>query len=312
MITRIDGWLFSAAPAERLGALRVLTCGFVVVYLIATVGEFDRLGSRDRSEFEPIGVISMFDAPFASSIIWLIFATAIVSGITATIGAWFRLSGPLFAGVTLLWVSYHSSFGQLLHFEHLFTIHLLILAVFPASDAWSFDARRSKGAVPGPSARYGWPISLMALATAITYVIAGIAKLRIGGLAWLDGSTLQNHIAFAATRANLLGSIEPPFAQFFIDQSWLLAPAAIGTVVIELAAPVALFGRLPKRFWVASAIILHTLTAATMLVWFPYQSLGFAFLAYFEPEKLRKQRPGKLDQAVFDVVEKVAEPSHEY
>lgn len=285
MITRVDRWLLGPAPAERLGTLRVLTCGFVVVYLIATVGEFDRLASTDRSEFEPIGVIGLFDSPFSTAIVWLLFAAAIVSGFAATAGAWFRLSGPLFAGLTLVWVSYHSSFGQLLHFEHLFTIHLLILAVFPAADAWSVDARRAQRETPDPSARYGWPVSLLALATAITYVIAGIAKLRIGGLAWLDGSTLQNHIAFAATRANLLGGIEPPFARFFVDQTWLLAPAAIGTVVIELAAPLALFGRLPRRIWVSSAIIFHAATASTLLVFFPYQSLGFAFIAYFQPEK---------------------------
>ena len=54
----------------------------------------------------------------------------------------------------------------------------------------------------------------MAITTVITYFIAGIAKLRIGGADWLDGSTLTNHIGYSATRMEVLGGFKPPLAPF--------------------------------------------------------------------------------------------------
>lgn len=283
MIARLDRWLLAPAPAERLAALRILIGGFVVVYLVANVGEFDRVANRDAVEFEPVGLVGLLSSPLASWMVWLLFVAAVLSGIAAVMGFQFRLSGPAFAVFTLFWASYHSSWGQMLHFEHLFTLHLMILSVSPAADAWSFDDKRAE--VPNPTTRYGWPIRLMALATAITYVIAGIAKLRIGGLAWIDGSTLQNHIGYSATRLKLLGGFEPPLAEFVIGQDWLLAPMALAALLVELFAPIALFGSRLRRIWVATALCFHIGTAATMMVWFPYQGLGFAFLAFFHPEK---------------------------
>lgn len=303
MIALVDRWLLAPAPAERLAALRVLICGFVVAYLVVTIGEFDRVANRAAIEFEAVGIIRLIDSPVSSWIVWAAFIGAVVSGVAATLGAWFRLSGPTFAVLVLIWASYHSSWGQMLHFEHLFTIHVLILAFSPAADAWSvdarsldarsLDARRGNEPPVGLATRFGWPIRLMALATAITYVIAGIAKVRIGGIAWIDGSTLQNHIAYSATRLNLLGGFEPPLAEFVVRQAWMLAPMAVVALVIELAAPVALVGRTARTMWVVSALALHLATAATMLVWFPYQGLGFAFLPFFHVEEPLKRRIGK-------------------
>ena len=43
-----------------------------------------------------------------------------------------------------------------------------------------------------------WPVRVAAVVTVLTYVLAGIAKLRIGGVAWMTGDTLRNHVAFSA------------------------------------------------------------------------------------------------------------------
>ena len=43
---RLDQWLLAAAPPARLARLRLLVGGFVLIYLIANVGEFNRLANQ--------------------------------------------------------------------------------------------------------------------------------------------------------------------------------------------------------------------------------------------------------------------------
>lgn len=285
-LVRFDSWLLAPAPRERLAGLRILVGGFVLVYVLANVGEFDRLARQPPAPFEPVGIAQILNTPMSGTAVWMLFALLLVTGGAFVGGIYFRVSGPTFALLTLVWASYHSSWGQMLHFEHLFTLHLLVLAFSPAAAAWSADARREEGGESAPTVRFGWPIRLMAIISVLTYVIAGVAKLRQSGLSWIDGSTLQNHIAYSATRVDLLGGIEPPLASAVVGLPWLVAPMAALALAIELLAPISLLGGRFRNLWVVSAIAFHTATAATMMVWFPYQGLGFALLPLFHVERL--------------------------
>jgi hypothetical protein len=282
LLRRLDGWLHHEAPATRLAGLRILTTIFVLVYLVANYFEVERLADRQIDEFEPVGIATLLDEPLGSRI-WLLFAVALMAGLASLIGFAFGLTGPLFAGLVLMWASYHSSWGQMLHFEHLFTLHLVILALSPAADAWSVGNKSKRAS---PSVRYGWPIRLLAITTAASYVIAGIAKLRLGGLEWMDGTTLANHIGYSATRMEVLGGFVPPVAPYVIGRLWLLGPMAVAGLVIELVAPLALIGGGWRRWWVAAVLVFHLGTAATMMVWFPYQGLAFALFPLFRVERL--------------------------
>ncbi len=282
---RLDRWLLAPAPADRLATLRILVGGFVLAYMIVNVGEFRRLALVPSSPFEPVGVASWLDGPVPAAAVWGLFALLLVSGSAFVAGLWFRVSGPTFGVATLAWASYHSSWGQMLHFEHLFTIHLLILGLAPAAAVRSLDARRAAGSRPDDSVRFGWPIRLLAIITVLTYVIAAIAKLRRSGLAWVDGSNLGNHIAYSAIRMERLAGFEPPLASFVLARSWMIAPLAIAAVTIEFVAPVALIGDRFRNVWTTAAIVFHAGTAATMMVFFPYQGLGFALLPFFRVER---------------------------
>ena len=187
-MNRFDDWLLGPAPPERLGALRIATGAFVVVYVVANVGEFARLAGRPSAPFEPVGVATMLSGPLAAGALWLLFAALIVTGLAFVAGVWFRVVGVVFAALVLFWSSYHSSWGQMLHFEHLFTLHVMVLAFSPAAAAWSVDSRRNEQAPERLATRYGWPIRIMAIIPALTYAIAAITKLRRSGLSWLDGT----------------------------------------------------------------------------------------------------------------------------
>ncbi len=137
--------------------------------------------------------------------------------------------------------------------EHLVTLHLLVLGFSPAADALSLDARHKRSARAGSSVRYGWPIRLLAIVTVVTYFLAAVAKIRVSGWAWVDGTTLGNHIAYSATRLDLLGEPRPPLSAFVIRQEALLGPMALVGLGVELSAPLALLGGWFRRVWVPMA-----------------------------------------------------------
>lgn len=295
-LRRFDVWLLSPAPAERLAALRILVGGFVLVYMIVNVGEFHRLAQIPSAPFEPVGIARCLDQPVSGTAVWILFVLLLSSGAAFVAGLWFRVTGPTFAVLTLAWASYHSSWGQTLHFEHLFTLHLLVLGLTPAAAVWSCAPRQLRRKRVDASVQFGWPIRIMAIITVLTYVIAGISKLRQSGLAWVDGSTLGNHIAYSAIRIEQLGGFEPPLAALVIGRPWLIAPMAVAALALELFAPMALVGGRVRNIWVIAAMVFHASTAMTMMVFFPYQGLGFALLPFFRVERAQRAVASRFEE----------------
>jgi hypothetical protein len=289
--------MFAPAPAERLAVLRLLVGGFTVAYLAVRLGAFASLADASPGRFDPVGILWSLDGPLADGVLAGLLVVALAAGVAYTAGAWFRMSGPAFALVLLLLSTYRSSWGQLLHFENLMVLHVLVVGLTRSADVLSWDARRRRHrsvATPGlaprgdlePSPAYGWPVRLAALVTVVTYVLAGLAKLRIGGTEWLVGDTLRNHVAYSAVRLEVLGATPSPLAAPLVDQAWLFPPLAVLTVVVELAAPVALLGGRIRDVWVVSAWVLHAGIAALMLVVFPYPLFLVAFAPFYRLERM--------------------------
>ena len=135
-------------------------------------------------------------------------------------------------------------------------LHLVILAVAASADAWSFDAhrRRARGRTVRRAHDYSSPLRLVCIVVVLTYVIAGVAKLRYGGLDWIFGDALRNHVAYSAARLDLLGGTPSPLAEFAVRQAWMFPPMAAVAVVIELVAPIALFGGWYRNVWVGRGL----------------------------------------------------------
>lgn len=275
------------APPTRLAAYRVLFTAFVAIYLLVRLPHFLALGDRAEADFSPVGVLVALESPPAGWFVDLAVLLTILAAVAACIGWRHRITGPLMAIGMLLLATLHSSWGQLLHFEHLIVLHALVIGFAPAADAWSYDARRKDPRTTSAleaSTRYGWPLAMLVLITVITYVIAGIAKLRYGGLDWLASDTLRNHIAYTATRAELLGGDAAPLAGTAIRTSWVLAPFAVATVVLELGAPVAMLGGRLRNIWVGAVWGMHVGIALTMWIGFPLVLWGIAYAPMFSIE----------------------------
>jgi hypothetical protein len=203
-------------------------------------------------------------------------------------GVHYRIMGPVFA-LLLLWVtSYRSSWGMKFHTENLFVLHVLLLGFAPAADALSFDQRRGAiGKVPNePHGRYGWIARAMGVITVITYVLAGIAKLRVSGWEWASGEILRQHIAYDNLRKIELGSLHSPLGVWLVSWSFLFPALGWLTLLLELGAPLALFGRKLALWWSLLVWTFHVGVALTMAIVFPYPLTFVAYLSFFRLEQI--------------------------
>jgi hypothetical protein len=288
----MDGWLLEPAPAERLAVLRVLVGLFATVYLAVRYRPFLSLADASASRFEPVGVLAPLDGPWSDQVLVVLFVAAVVLGVAFTIGAWFRFSGPAFAGALLLLTTYRSSWGQLLWIEDLMTIDVLIVGCSRSADGLSVDERRRRlrsgraHRAPGEGVGFGWPVRLAALVTVTSYVLAAAAKLRTSGLEWMFSDSLRNHVAYSNVRLDLFAGASSPIGRWLVRFGWLFPPMAVTTVLLELAAPVALLGGRWRDAWVVAMWLVHVGVAALMFVVFPFPLFLVAFAPFYRLEAI--------------------------
>ncbi len=279
-MSQVKRWWFAPAPPERLAALRVLIGTFALVYLVLRLPELRAVAGLPAAQFAPAGIVRVLGGPLpVAAVTTIALATcAVLAAFIA--GAWYRVTAPL-AALGLLWtLTYRNAWGQVFHTENLLVLHVIALACAPAADAWAWRRRTE----PAPDG-YGWPIKLLVALTAATYVIAGIAKLRIGGVAWLDGAVLRDQVAVDNLRKAVLGDTVGPLALPLLGHPAVFAVLAVMTLVVELGAPVALLGGWIARTWAIAAWAFHLGVLLVMNIVFPYPLFGVALAPVFEVER---------------------------
>jgi hypothetical protein len=286
------GWLVAAAPPARLATLRILVGAYATAWaavrLPAHLAHADQVAAR----WLPVGVLAPLGSPPADGAILVVAAVTPLLGLLFVAGWRYRAIAPLFAAATLVVATLDSSWGQVFHTEHVLVLHLLVLAIAPAADVMAVG-RRATTPPPVVDGRYGWPVRLSAVVVVVAYVIAGVAKLRIGGLGWLDGDTLRNWVAYDNLRKEVLGDSYSPIGRHLVGYAWLFSPLAVLTVSVELGAWVALLGGRWRTAWVVAAWLFHLSVLAVMAIVFPYQLSGVAFAPFFRLERLTETRRGR-------------------
>ena len=135
-------------------------------------------------------------------------------------------------------------------------------------------------------ADHGWAIRLMAALTVATYVLAGIAKLRLAGMHWVDGEMLRNQIAVDNLRKALLGSPTAIFATPLLEHPDAFIAVSVATLVVELGAPLVFLHRRVAATWALAAWGFHVGVVLMMNIWFPFPLLGLAYMPLFEVERI--------------------------
>ena len=265
-------WL-PQAPAEQLALLRIAIGTYALVYTVARFGELIASAQLRAGSFAPVGIVRIVATPLAPWLAIAIAAACVVLLIAFTLGVAYRIVAPL-AALALLWtMTYRNAWGQVFHTENLVVLHVIALACAPAADAWTLGRKRT-----GDPADYGWAIALLIALTAATYVLAGIAKLRLAGMTWLDGEQLRNQIAVDNARKVLFGATPSSIAAPLLAHPSWFTGFSIATLVIELGAPLVFLHRRIALVWVIAAWAFHLGVLALMHIVFPYPLLGFAFL----------------------------------
>ena len=242
---------------ERLIICRIAIAAFAAIYTASRLPELWSIAHLPAAQLEPTGLARFVVPPF---VVVAIAVVAIVACGVFAAGRWPRITGPVAALAFTFVFSYRSAFGQIFHTENLVALHLCALAIAAFYD--------------DPKAA----VRLLALLTVATYVLAGIAKLRLAGTAWLDGEQLRNQIAVDNVRKALLGASTAPLAPSLLDHPAWFAPLSIATLVVELGAPIALLGGRMAVVWVTAAWLFHVGVLLMMWIVFPYPLAGLAFL----------------------------------
>jgi hypothetical protein len=233
-----------------------------------------------------VGVLGWLHDPLPLWVVKTAVAVAVACGIATILGWRYRVTGPLFAAGFLLITTYDNSWQHVAHTENLATLHLAVLAFAPAAHALSLDERRSSRPAVAVDARYGWPVRLMSLITVVTYVIAGIAKQRNGGLNWITGDVLRNQVANDNLRKIVLGDNYSPVGARLVSHGWLFPPMALGTMIVELGAPLALLRGKVRTVMVSAMWLFHVAILGVMWIVFIYPLTLIAYASLLRPERL--------------------------
>jgi hypothetical protein len=274
-------------PATRLALVRIGVCFYAVAYLLVRALPLTSVVRFSAAEFAPVGPVQLLAQPLPSWAVYGALVLAIASGSAATLGYAYRISAPIFA-LAFLWVtSYRSSWGMIFHTENICALHLFVLAVAPAADALA--PGRASSASDG---RYGWAVRAIATITVVTYVLAGVAKLRLGGAAWVDGELLRAQVAYDNVRKIELGATHAPLGAWLVTLAWPFKTLAWMSLLLELGAPLALVRTRIATVWVLGVWSFHLGVALLMAIGFPYQLSFAAYLAFFPLERLLSRKHG--------------------
>jgi hypothetical protein len=256
---------------QKLALTKTLVVAFAVTYVLVRFPYFADVSALTFRDLRTVGVVSVVDDVLPPALTWSLAVVTVLSGIAFLRGRFARVSGVVFF-LALLWVTtYRSSFGKILHSENLLVLHVGILAIA------SFLREPER-----------WTLRTMSIATVLTYVVAGVSKLRAGGVAWLTGRALGEWLAFDAVRKIELGSFHSPVAVWVATSPALCFVFAIFTLLVELGAPVALASPRLARTWSVAAWLFHVGILATMAIGFFYPLSGVAFVSLLDVTKSKR------------------------
>lgn len=238
------------------------------------------MATTDPALFRPVGTAAVLRRPLSPRAVRALLTAAQVANVAFLAGWRHRVAGPLHAGLLTSLLSYRNSWSMIYHNDNALVLHTLVLGFSPAADALSVDRLGRRPA--RPRRRYGRPIRLMNAACALTYLLAGVAKLKSPlGLGWASGQALRGHVAADGLRKSVHGGGLAPPNLAPLDRDLLWRTMAVGSLIVELGAPAALLDRRLGRAWALSALGMHWGIYMVMRIRFRYQMSGVMFAPFF-------------------------------
>lgn len=249
-------WLYAPAPLARVAVLRVVALLFIPVDVLLTTTWVRGHAQVPGELYVPLRLGRLLPlptpGPWVEVLQVVLIAAALLAALLAVRDRLPRLAGWVVAGLYLEWMVVAMSYGKVDHDRFAFLVALFVL---PSVGRAGLRSRERSEAA-------GWALSMIAVAVVATYVLAAVAKLRFGGLDWVNGATL--------TRAILRRST--PLSEPLLDLPAVLHAAQYGIMAMELlVAPLLLVRwRDERRTWALAIGFLgfHLMTFAMITIIF--------------------------------------------
>jgi uncharacterized membrane protein YphA (DoxX/SURF4 family)/uncharacterized membrane protein len=182
-----------------------------------------------------------------------------LSLLLSSIGLFTRINSIIACLVGVYLLGLPHNFGKIHHFDGIIVLSLVVMALSRCGDSCSIDQvirkKFHQSYLPAESSgEYTWPVHMIRLLLSIVFFSAGLAKLRQSGVEWMFSDNFEILLiqhTYHLANENPLVSWGPHLAQY----SLLCKMLAIGTIVIELSYPLALFSR-PARYILVPGMVL--------------------------------------------------------
>lgn len=243
--------LFAPTTARQLVRARVALAALLGLRI--ALSPFPALAGQPAALFRPVSFLQVLDAmPSRPVIAGLQVAGAGAAGLVLA-RRWPRAAFAVAWLVLLVLAGLRSSLGKILHNDV-----LLLIGAFPLL----FAPPVAESDLDRPArARYGWPLSVGLAAVSLSYFLAGVAKLRHSGLAWVASDNMGYVMAAAGHSGK---PAWPEVAIWVSQQPWLTRAIAAGILGLELAFPVALLWPRTRPWFAALVAVLHAGTWVTL------------------------------------------------
>ncbi len=269
---RLRSWAFAPVDTAPMAALRIacglLVLGWAVSYLPDARTFLGDGGVTTGAVDGSAGWWAVDSLPAYTTL-----GVLVVAAVALALG-WRTRVAAVVVVVALVLVQrrdvYTLNSGDLLLRELAFFV-----ALMPAGEVWSLDARRR-----GASAlRAPWALRLLQLQVSALYLFSVVAKL--GGRSWQDGTA----VGLAVQLEDLQRVVLP---QGLATSVTFSALATYGTLVVEAFLVVGLW-RAGTRWWaMAAGVAIHLGIEATLLIgWFSLTVIA-CYLAFVPAEVLRR------------------------
>lgn len=264
-------WAFEPVDTAPMAALRI-ACGLLVIgWTLSLLPDTQAFLADDGLTAGPVGgSAGWWTVPLGSP--YLAVGLLLVAAVGLTVGYRTRVCSVL---VAFLLIALQRRNVYVLNSGDLLLRELaLFVALMPAGESWSLDARRR-----GSRWRAPWALRLLQLQVSALYLFSVTAKL--GGASWQNGTAVGQAVQLEDLQRLVL-------PESLATSVTVAAVLTYGTLVVEAFLVIGLW--LPKTRWwaMAAGIAIHLGIEATLLIgWFSLTVIA-CYLAFVPADVLRR------------------------
>lgn len=174
----------------------------------------------------------------------------VVAYVMGILGLFTRTATLIVAVLGVFWWGLGYSFGQAHHEKISLAFALITLPLSPCGARISLDAiiRRWRGQpTPDRSVFATWPIRLVQVSIALTYLFAGGSKILVSGFEWMNGYTLQS----------IMSHEVDPVARAIASNVSLAQAASIAVIALQATFPLVFIHRHLRWIYVPGTVAFH-------------------------------------------------------